>query len=335
MSESIDNEFKKAGKISIKPYVNPKEKDTMGLTENNYVVFPGTSQLDTIAAIEKSGKVRYITGLNEFDPNLNKLPDADKKAKIKQIRAIVAKLEHERSFKDIDPEDANFWSKVETFAPENHETWRSYGITLNNNEIVLDPLKNLDDLVKICAIEANGYSLIAKNYEEAVKSHGTKKWYLEKQIQKVNKEVSITKLKNKALAKLQEVYEGDSTRLMYIAKNIAVSGSPLYTTKTPPDLFYEDLDKYINGKAYDIEIRRCSNNFLEVAELEMEDLKLRAITKDAIFHKMIVTRPDGYMYETSTSTALGRSVVDIVEYFKNPLNEEILTILMEKVEALW
>ena len=72
------------GKISIKPYTDPNAEN-MGLEKYNYVVFPNTFQIETLAAIEVNGKTRYLNGLNEFAPEIKAIKDPEKKAaKIKK-----------------------------------------------------------------------------------------------------------------------------------------------------------------------------------------------------------------------------------------------------------
>jgi hypothetical protein len=41
------------------------------------------------------------------------------------------------------------------------------------------------------------------------------------------------------------------------------------------------------------------------------------------------------IYHLKTSTILGRNASDVVEYLKNPLNEQILVELLDVVEEYW
>ena len=67
----------------------------------------------------------------------------------------------------------------------------------------------------------------------------------------------------------------------------------------------------------------------------METLKLKALVKDASFYKIISLKADGMLYHTASATMLGRNVSDVMEYLKNPVNDEILRLLMEVVEVEW
>jgi hypothetical protein len=328
MSTKLEN----MGKVTIKPYTDPNQEN-MGLEKYNYVVFPNTFQLETLAAVEQNGKMRYLTGLNEFAPEVKLIKDSEKKsAVIKDIRETVALLERERAFNQIDPEDKDFWSKVEMFTPGNSEVWGKVSIKLGNDDIVLDPKENLDHLIIVKAIENGGFSLIATNFEEAKRTKA--KWYLDRQIDSVATSVSITKLKNKAGSILETLSEDEPRKLFYIAKNIDANSSQ-YTNKTLPGIIYSNLDKYINGKGYDNNLKRCATTFIDYSKMSNEDLKIKAIIKDASFYKYIIVKPDGLLYEQTQNVMLGRNVSDVLEYLKNPSNADILDLLMAKIEDIW
>jgi hypothetical protein len=67
----------------------------------------------------------------------------------------------------------------------------------------------------------------------------------------------------------------------------------------------------------------------------METLKLRSLIKDATFYKFIATKSDGFIYHIESNAMLGRNPTDVLEYLKNPLNEQILNALMTLVEKYW
>ena len=67
----------------------------------------------------------------------------------------------------------------------------------------------------------------------------------------------------------------------------------------------------------------------------MEVLKLKAMVKDATFYKFIVTKADGFVYTAEKNMLLGRNQADAVEYLGNPLHEDVLVDLMQKVEKYW
>ena len=81
--------------------------------------------------------------------------------------------------------------------------------------------------------------------------------------------------------------------------------------------------------------KRCAKSFIDYTEMSIEDLKIKAIIKDASFYKFITLKPDGMLYETTQSVMLGRNVSDVLEFLKNPTNEDMLDLLMAKVEDVW
>jgi len=320
------------GKISIKPYTDPNSEN-MGLEKYNYVVFPNTFQIETLAAVEVNGKTRYLNGLNEFAPEIKQIQDEEKKAsKIKSIRETIATLERERAFNHIKPEDEDFWSKVEMFNPDNSKVWGKVFLKLGNDIQQLDPKNNLDHLILLHGIENGGFSLVASSFEEAKRTK--QKWYLDRQVDSISSQTGVTKLRNKALALMQELSEEEPRKLFYIAKNLNAKGVQ-YSNRTLADVIYNDMDIYINGLGYDNNKKRCANTFTEHASYSIEDLKIKAIIKDAAFYKFIITKPDGMLHEASQNVMLGRNVSDVLEYLKNPANDDILDILMAKVEQTW
>ena len=328
----MSTKLETVGKVTIKPYADPTQEN-MGLEKYNYVVFPNTFQVETLAAVEQNGKTRYLTGLNEFAPEIKQIKDSEKQqAVIKDIRETVALLERERAFNYIEPDDKEFWSKVQMFTPSNSEIWGKVYIKLGNDDVVLNPKENLDHLILIKAIENGGFSLIATSFEEAKRTKS--KWYLDRQIDTIAVKTSVTKLRNRALSILQDISEEEPRKLFYIAKNLDGNGVQ-YSNKTLQDVIYDNMDKFINGLGYDSDKKRCANSFIDHSKMSNEDLKIKAIIKDASFYKYIIAKSDGMLYEASQSVMLGRNVSDVLEYLKNPTNEDMLDLLMAKVEDIW
>jgi Tfp pilus assembly protein PilP len=95
------------------------------------------------------------------------------------------------------------------------------------------------------------------------------------------------------------------------------------------------MDDYINGKSVDRDKKKTAARFLEVSGYDMETLKLRAIVKDGNYYKTIATRGDGNIYHMKTGAMLGKTPSDVIEYLKNPLNDEILMDMVKTVEQYW
>lgn len=321
-------------KVAIRAFFNPN-KENMGLEKYNMTLHEGVYHTEQLACLENNGIKRYLTGLNEFAPEIKRISDPElRSAKIKDIRTTVAQLEKDLAANVIDPEDEQFWNKVQILRPDNSEFWDKIELKAGNTETYLDPQNNPYDLIKLYAIEAGGFSMIAKSYEEAQKLPVDPKFYLDKQEETVSTKNIIRKLRNKAAAELQALYDKDSNKLLYVTK-VLDPGSASYRKSTSNDALYEAMDNYIQGLSFEHDKKRAAQTFLDTANQSVADLKMRAMVKDATYFKVITPKADGYIYHTATSTMLGRNVADIVEYLKNPLNEQILVEIQDAVEEEW
>ena len=75
--------------IAIRPYFNPS-KDNMGLQNYGMALHDGVWHQETLACLELNGVKRYVTGLNEFAPDVKTLAPGEKEIKVKQIRKTVS-----------------------------------------------------------------------------------------------------------------------------------------------------------------------------------------------------------------------------------------------------
>lgn len=323
----------KKSSISIRPYFE-QTKSNMGLEKYGLSLFDNTFHEEQLACLEMNGIKRYVTGLNEFSPELKMLPMDEQEAKVKQIRMIVSELEKQLAANVVDPKDPEFWNKIKLLKPDNDEFWGRIKITVGNEPVFLEPDKDPYDLIKLIAIENGGFSLVAKSYEAARKMATPPKFYLDKLENTISTKIEVTKLRNKALAELQKLFEKNTNKLFYVAK-VVDTNSAQYKKSTLADIMYDNMDKYINGETVDSNKRRTAEKFIEIAGLDMEALKLRAIVKDAAYNKIIATRADGFIYHLDSATMLGKTPSEVVEFLKNPLNEQILLDVQSKVEKTW
>lgn len=332
--EAFRKLFEKVGKIQIKPFVD-KSVENMGLEKYDMVVFPGTYHEEQIAAIERHGVVRFITGLDEFAPEVQNIKDPEQKAAvIHNIRSIVAYLEKLLATNVIRIDDEEFWNKVKVIRPDNIDFWSKISIRCGNEPVHLSPADDPYDLIKFMAIEAGGFDLVAKSYDDALARPVAPKFYLDKETYTISYKTTYKKLRNKAIGILDSMSNKNQKKMLYVTKVID-SNSATYKISTPADILYDVLDDYINGKGIEGNKTRAAEHFISIAKLDMETLKLRALVKDASFYKFIVAKPDGMLYHADTATMLGRNVSDVVLYLKNPLNEDMLTKLLQQVETYW
>lgn len=323
----------KKSSIAIRPYFE-NTKENMGLEKYGLSLFDNTFHEEQLACLEINGIKRYVTGLNEFSPDVKNLEDDEQDAKVTQIRTIVSQLEKELAANVVKPDDPEFWNKIKLLKPDNDEFWGRIKIACGNEPLFLEPETDPYDLIKLIAIENGGFSIVAKSYEAARKMATPPKFYLDKLENTISTKTEYKKLRNKALSELQKLFDKNTNKLFYVAK-IVDTNSSQYKKSTPTDVIYDNMDKYINGESVDTNKKRTAEKFLEVAKLDMETLKIRAIIKDASYIKVIATRGDGFIYHLDSATILGKTPSDILEFLKNPLNEQILIDIQDKVEKTW
>ena len=323
----------KKGTLSIKSYFDSNVSN-MGLESYGLSLFDGVFHEEQLACLEINGIKRYLTGLNEFAPEVKFLPDVDREAKIKEIRTVVSQLEKELAANVVNPDDVEFWNKIKLLRPDNDEFWSKIVIRVGNDPLYLEPATDPYDLIKLYAIEAHGFSIVAKSYDEARKMSKPPKFYLDKMEETVTIKTETKKTRNKALSELQKMFDKNQTKLFYVAKIIDIDATQ-YKKSTPNDIIYDNMDKYINGESVERDKKKCAERFLDVAENDLTTLKLRAIVRDASTYKYIVTKSDGFVYHLASSTMLGKTSSDVVEFLKNPLNQDVADAIINKVEQHW
>jgi hypothetical protein len=318
--------------IAVRPYFD-KQATNMGLEEYGMSLFDGVTHNEQLACLELNGVIRYITGLNEFAPEIKLLDPERKEARIREIRSSVAELEKELAANVIDPEDKDFWNKVQLLQPNNKEFWNKIDIACGNEPLYLDPAKPFD-MIKLHAIEAGGFAMIAKSFDDARSKAVPPKFYLDKEEETVMVRTEYKKLRNKAFSELQKLYDKNSTKLFYVAK-VVDANSTQYRKSTPLDIIYENMDRYISGEGAENNKERAAKTFIEAVNFDMESLKIKSIVRDSSFFKYIISKPDGYIYHAKTNSLLGRNVSDVIEHLKNPLHEDILKDLNSSCDKYW
>ena len=289
---------------------------------------------ESLACLELNGIKRYVTGLNEFAPEIKRLAPGERELKVKEIRKAVAQLEAELAANIIDPEDKDFWNKVQLLKPDNDAFWSRIELRCGNEPVFLDPAKDPYDLIKIYAINAGGFSMISKSLKDAKKSPNPKKFYLDQHQETVSTRTEFTKLRNRAIGKLEELYDKNSSKLMYVAK-VVDADSVQYSKSTQLDVIYENMDAYINGEGTESSKKRAAQSFIEASKDTMKNLKLRALVKDAMFYRFIMVKSNGWIEPLDNSIRLGKVPSEVVEYLQNPENDEVLKSLMDKIEPYW
>lgn len=317
---------------TIRPYIDGKSEN-MGLAKYGEVVVPGTYWDEALTCLESNGVKRYLTGLDEFAPEVRSIVDPEKKkAVIKNIREKVAFLEKALASNVIDSSDESFWSKVTIVRPNNHEFWKEITLRLGNDPVFLDP-EDPNQLILLSAVEAGGFQAVAKSFDDARFAAVAPKWYLDKETDTAISNNELRKIKNKAKSLLEKLFEKDSRKMFYLVKNID-SKPHQYVLSTSNEVLYATLDDYIEGRGAD-NAKKASTRFVQYASMPLAELKIRAAIADGSFYQLIIRKPDGKLYHKKTDKMLGDNVEELVEYFKNSLNAQTWEDFLEEVESRW
>lgn len=332
--EIVEEVIPQKNRYSIKPYL-PANYKNGGLENYGMIVGDGVEHEEELALIDYDGNKRYINGLNEFAPEVALIANPEEKAaKIREIRAIVARIERERNANILDVEDEHFWDKVKSCKPDNDAFWGKIKIKVGNEPVFLNPETSIIDLVKLRAIEARGFDSIAPSLDYARMAAKPPLFYLDKNYDAVLANTEIKKTKNRAIAVLQNIYDANPSKLFLIAKVLDHTGHT-YKKHTPADVLYDTLDDYLNGRGGERSIKMAAKTFIETSELDNATLKIKALIKDASFYKFIAFKSDGFIWHLKSDSMMGRNIEECVEYLKNPLNEKIYDDINSKVEQHW
>jgi len=323
----------KSRSIAIRPFFNP-DKQNMGLENYGMSLYDGVFHEETLACLEINGVKRYVTGLNEFAPEVKLLPPGERELKVKEIRKVVSQLEKELAANVVDPEDKDFWNKLSLLKPNNDSFWSRISIRCGNDPVFLDPKKDPYDLIKLHAIKAGGFSIVAKSLKEAKKSNPTPKFYLDTVEESIATRTEYTKLRNKALVALEGMYNKNNTKLLYVAKVVDVD-STQYTKNTPVDILYENMDEFINGNGTESNKKKSAESFIKASNLTMKDLKIEALVKDCLFYRFILKKGNGWIETIDSGIKLGKIKEEVVSFLKQPDQAEVVQSLLKKVEPYW
>ena len=75
---------KKSKTIAIRPFFSTN-KLNMGLENYGMSLYDGVYHEESLACLEMNGVKRYVTGLNEFSPDVKMLPPGEKEIKINHL----------------------------------------------------------------------------------------------------------------------------------------------------------------------------------------------------------------------------------------------------------
>lgn len=324
--------------IYIKPYIDPfavKSGTDLGAGQHGQVLLEGMAQRETVGYLEEAGgQKRWLTGLNEQAPEVLRLPDEQRLAKIKSIREHIIHLEKRyNNPKKLSVDDENFYEKVTVIRNDNDKFWNKIIIQVDNGARILD-LNKTEDYIIHQVIE-NGYStLVAPSLEHAQTANRSYLFYLDKTIETASTKTSGRKLRDQAGAELQKAFNKNPIRLNYMTKLVAPDPTR-YTKSTPPDVLYEDISRYLDGELGEKNKSVCAEKFLKISEMTMEELKIRVVMADAKIFRYIDGKSDGVIYFMETGAAMGKTMEEVFQYLKNAANQDVWNNLSDRIEKHW
>ena len=267
--------------VTLKQIPSDPTQNLMGLENFGFSVFPGCST---------NFEIPWINGR----PNIGLTDKKDK---------------------DLKDKFEKFWG-VEFESDRGREFLASYEIRINHDIEAFDPEKNLKDAWDLHLIKVNnGMGIIAVD-DDVVNEVAVNNFKFKLTDENKDLEAKITKkqITLKAGAKLQELYESNTNRIVLFAKYIFPAGSGIATK----NLAFSRLEEFISKNTNNAE------KFLEVVKLEPEYLETVVKVKEAIFRGIIRIGPDGKYILSMSGTVLGRSEEEVIQFCLNPSNIDIV-----------
>lgn len=267
--------------VTLKQIPSDPTQNLMGLENFGFSVFPGCST---------NFEIPWINGR----PNIGLTDKKDK---------------------DLKDKFEKFWG-VEFESERGREFLATYEIRINHDIEAFDPEKNLKDAWDLHLIKVNnGMGIIAVD-DDVVNEVAVNNFKFKLTDENKDLEAKITKkqITLKAGAKLQELYESNTKRIVLFAKYIFPAGSGIATK----NLAFSRLEDFISKNTNNAE------KFLEVVKLEPEYLETVVKVKEAIFRGIIRIGPDGKYILSMSGTVLGRSEEEVIQFCLNPSNVDIV-----------
>lgn len=309
-------------KISIRQFCDP-EVPNMGLEKYNLSLFSGANGeggiKENLGYKQIGNKRFYQTGLDVNADYLNLLPEDVREAKKIEIQSTIEYLEGIFGEGMLDS--------------KNEEFWKEQFIELKRPVVDLD-LTESKDLLTYYSIMGGGYSEIAPSFDVAKNSSRTYKFYLHQDQEVSDNKAENLRLRNGAIAKLDEIDREDPAKLFKLAK-ILLPITKSFTHKTPSSQFYADLNDYILGVYSKNDPKIGPRRFFEAVELDRATLNTKAIIKEALHQQYVVRNEDRNYCNSHTLTPYGKSENEILAFLLNPINADEYNTLSVRVNKLW
>lgn len=282
-------------KLSIYYWVRPKvnQDDAIGLSK--YGKSKWTDSVDVYQPLWDSKLKKYLTGLDENDPEVLSIKDKkEREAKQAELVALREKLEALTGFNLLPQSD--FWENEMMVFSENSKPLVPY--LYANDRIKVEWLKRRGD------IPFGSHDLYNSKYTDC-------KFYIETEDEAINKRKNRKNLQKEAIA--ASVYlENDYDKLFKVCqilginKKVNVSGATLI----------DKLDEWIEkNKKYPDSLQKL----VDLYGKKVQELQILSDVEDALYYSLI-----GFDSSTKTyyrgGVNLGETKNDIVKFFLTPEN---------------
>lgn len=282
-------------KLSIYYWIRPKvnQDDAIGLSK--YGKSKWTDSVDVYQPLWDSKLKKYLTGLDENDPEVLSIKDKkEREAKQAELVALREKLEALTGFNLLPQSD--FWKNEMMVFSENSKPLVPY--LYANDRIKVEWLKRRGD------IPFGSHDLYNSKYTDC-------KFYIETEDEAINKRKNRKNLQKEAIA--ASVYlENDYDKLFKVCqilginKKVNVSGATLI----------DKLDEWIEkNKKYPDSLQKL----VDLYGKKVQELQILSDVEDALYYSLI-----GFDSSTKTyyrgGVNLGETKNDIVKFFLTPEN---------------
>lgn len=293
--QEINETIEDNQKLSIYYWIRPKvnQDDAIGLSK--YGKSKWTDSVDVYQPLWDSKLKKYLTGLDENDPEVLSIKDKkEREAKQAELVALREKLEALTGFNLLPQSD--FWENEMMVFSENSKPLVPY--LYANDRIKVEWLKRRGD------IPFGSHDLYNSKYTDC-------KFYIETEDEAINKRKNRKNLQKEAIA--ASVYlENDYDKLFKVCqilginKKVNVSGATLI----------DKLDEWIEkNKKYPDSLQKL----VDLYGKKVQELQILSDVEDALYYSLI-----GFDSSTKTyyrgGVNLGETKNDIVKFFLTPEN---------------
>ena len=207
--------------------------------------FTETDVLKAELVNEKTGEVRYTTGLEEDDIKSNPLiSSTERDVYLKQLKEIRKRVVDKYGETAIEATNSTFWDKRQSFTI-NNETLEHFFDT-----------DNLEHAILRQNIIGGGYDAIAPNRVSALSNQ--KRYYITEEETEKERTFEGSSYKIKASAQLNEIVETKGSDTLLYLTWVLVPNAQGFTKNSSKTAMTEILFEFINGALTKVDKKKCA-----------------------------------------------------------------------------